>query len=93
MWRSIYIAAIAYGCGAPGWDGYRPVTLDRPLQAFYRQVNAAADQGRSLLVAANAARSAYVRAYVARVEKQFHVSKEATLTVGGGEGAGGSAVP
>ena len=80
MWRSIYLAAIAYGCGAPGWDGYRPATLDSPLQAFYRQVNVAADQGRAVLVAASAARSTYVNAYVARVKKQLRILPDEALT-------------
>jgi hypothetical protein len=87
MWRSIYMAAIAYACGAPGWDGYRPTTLDRPLQAFYRQVNVAAEQGRAVLMAANAARSAYINAYLARAEKQLHVSKEALTAAGVEQGA------
>jgi hypothetical protein len=82
MWRSVYMAAIVYACGAPGWDGYRPATLDRPLQAFYRQVNTAAEQGRTLFGAANAARGAYVKAYLTRAEKQLHVPNEALAVVG-----------
>jgi len=87
MWRSVYMAAIAYACGAPGWDGYRPAALDRPLQAFYQQVNRAAGQGHALLVAANAARSAYVKAYLARAEKQLHVPKEEPAAVAAGDGS------
>jgi hypothetical protein len=85
MWRSLYMAALAYACGAPGWDGYRPAAVDRPLQIFYQQINVAATQGRTLLVAANAARSTYVKAYLARAEKQLHVSKEALTPIGAGD--------
>jgi hypothetical protein len=87
MWRSLYMAAIVYACGAPGWDGYRPAALDRPLQIFYQQVNVAVAQGSTLLVAANAARSVYARAYVARAGKQLHVSEQALTAIGAGDGS------
>jgi hypothetical protein len=76
------MAAIAYAWGAAGWDGYRPAVLDRPLQAFHRQVNLAGEQGRSLLVAANSLRSSYVNAILAQAKKQLHIPKESTMTGG-----------
>jgi hypothetical protein len=87
MWRSMFMAAIVYGSGGPGWDGYRPAALDRPLQAFYRQVNVAAEQGRTLFVAANAARGAYVKAYLTRAERQLRIPKEG-LSAGADQGSG-----
>jgi hypothetical protein len=71
MWRSIYLAAIVYGCGHPVLDGYRPAVLDAPLQAFYQQVNRAAQEGQKVLASANDARAGYVRAYMATAEKQL----------------------
>ena len=40
MWRTLIVPLLAYGCGHPGLDGYRPALLDRPLQSFYGDVNA-----------------------------------------------------
>ena len=71
MWRSLCVAAIAYGCGHPGLDGYRPAALDRPLQALYQQVNKAAQEGQRVLASANDARAGYFKAYVGRAEKQL----------------------
>ena len=65
------MAAIAYGCGHPALDGYRPTMLDRPLQAFYQDVNVTAREGRKVLVSVNDARAAYLKAYVDRAEKQL----------------------
>lgn len=71
MWRSLCVAAIAYGCGNPGLDGYRPAALDRPLQSFYQQVNQAAQEGQRVLASVNGASASYVSAYVSRAEKQL----------------------
>jgi hypothetical protein len=71
MWRSLCMAAIAYGCGHPGLDGYRPTALDAPLQAFYRQVNVAAQEGQKMLASVNDARSRYFKAYMVSAEKQL----------------------
>jgi hypothetical protein len=73
MWRSLGLAAIAYGCGHPGLDGYRPAMLDAPLQAFYQQVNKAAQEGQKVLASANDARASYFKAYVTSAEKQLRV--------------------
>jgi hypothetical protein len=78
MWRGLWvlaIAAIAYGCGHPGLDGFRPATLDAPLQAFYQQVNKAALDGQRLLVGANETRAAYFKAYMGRAQKQLHAAE------------------
>ena len=71
MWRTILVAAAAYLCGYPALDGYRPKALDAPLQAFYRQMNRAGQEGRAALETANIARANYFRAYMSRAEKQL----------------------
>ena len=75
MWRSMYLAAIVYGCGHPVLDGYRPAALDVPLQAFYQQVNRAALEGQKVLASANDARASYVKAYMATAEKQLRAAE------------------
>jgi hypothetical protein len=76
MWRIMCVVAVAYGCGHPGLDGFRPVGLDAPLQAFYKQVNKAAQDGQRLLVSANESRASYFKAYVGRAQKQLHTAAE-----------------
>jgi hypothetical protein len=71
MRRSLCTAAIAYGCGYPILDGYRPALVDLPLQAFHRQVDLAAEEGGRAFVSLNRAREVYVKAYLARAEKQL----------------------
>ena len=69
------MVAIAYACGHPGLDGYRPAVLDAPLQAFYQQVNKAAVDGQRLLVSANESRATYFKAYVGSAKKQLHAAE------------------
>jgi hypothetical protein len=75
MWRTLFstlcVAAIFYGFGNPGLDGYRPAALYAPLQAFHRQVNSAAQEGQRALASANEARASYLKAYMGRAEKQL----------------------
>ncbi len=71
MWRSLCVAAIAYGCGHPGLDGYRPAALNAPLQAFYQQVNKAGLEGQRALASVNNARASFFKAYLGRAEKQL----------------------
>jgi hypothetical protein len=71
MWRALCTAAIIYGCGHPGLDGYRPAALDAPLRAFYQHVNQAGVEGQKVLASANSARAEYVKAYMGRAEKQL----------------------
>jgi hypothetical protein len=75
MWRSLCVAAIAYGCGHPGLDGYRPAALDAPLQAFYQQVNKAGQSGQRALASVNDARASYLKAYMGRAEKQLRATQ------------------
>jgi hypothetical protein len=46
MWRMFVTTCIAYGCGHPVHDAYRPAVFDRPLQAFHATVNIAALEGK-----------------------------------------------
>lgn len=46
MWRVFATTCIAYGCGHPVHDAYRPAAFDRPLQAFHETVNIAALEGK-----------------------------------------------
>jgi hypothetical protein len=71
MWQSLCIVVIAYGCGHPVLDGYRPAMLDAPLQGFYRQVNKAGQEGQRALSSVNDARASYLKAYLGRAEKQL----------------------
>jgi len=71
MWRSLCAAAIIYGSGHPGLDGYRPAALDAPLHAFYQQVNKAGLEGQKVLASANSVRAEYIKAYMGRAEKQL----------------------
>ena len=49
MWRTLISASLVYGCGHPNLEGYRPALLDRALQSFHQEVNAAARDGEKLL--------------------------------------------
>lgn len=71
MWRTLIVAAVIYGFGYPGLDGYRPAALDAPLQAFYQQVNKAGQEGEKVLASVNSARAGYFKAYMGRAEKQL----------------------
>jgi hypothetical protein len=71
MWRALLAAAIAYACGHPKLDGYRPAALNVPLQAFYQQVNLAAHAGRQALTSFGRGHSRYVDDYVTRAERQL----------------------
>jgi hypothetical protein len=71
MWRGLIAAAIVYGSGHPTFDGYRPAPLDRPLQAFYQEVNSAAGESRRALAKMDDARIEFMRTYIDRAEKQL----------------------
>jgi len=45
MWRTVLTAVIAYGYGAPQFDGSRPASFDRPLQTFHAEIDNAARVG------------------------------------------------
>jgi hypothetical protein len=71
MWRALLAAAIAYACGHPKLDGYRPAALNLPLQAFYQQVNLAAHVGQQALLSIGRQHSHYINDYVTRAERQL----------------------
>jgi hypothetical protein len=79
MWRSVLVAAIVYGCGIPGLDGYRPAALDAPLQAFYQQVNKAGQESQKVLASLNEARAGYFSIYMKRAGKQLRAAEGAAL--------------
>jgi hypothetical protein len=71
MWRSLCLVAIVYVCGTPLLDGLRPAAFDAALQAFYRQVNLAGQEGQKALANINEARASFFKAYTRRAEKQL----------------------
>jgi hypothetical protein len=75
MWRTLIVAAIFYGFGYPGLEGYRPAALNTALQAFYQQVNRAGQEGQKALASLNSARASYLKAYMGRAEKQLRAAQ------------------
>ena len=50
MGRVLFLTVLIYGYGDPGFDGHRPLVLDRPLRDFHRAVdNAGRDVQRALV--------------------------------------------
>jgi hypothetical protein len=41
MGRVLFLTALIYCYGDPGFDGHRPASLDRPLRDFHRAVDRA----------------------------------------------------
>jgi hypothetical protein len=72
MWRSVVMAVLVYAYGHPSFDGYRPAALDKPLQAFYVDVNKAAVAGRYALGRIDDDRAVhYLKTYVDNVEAEL----------------------
>ncbi len=72
MWRSLLAAIAVYTYGHPGFDGYRPGSLDRPLQTFHREVNLMARDGQRVLATLDDARSMrYLEGYIERMDSQL----------------------
>ncbi len=75
MWRSLFAASVVYASGHPSLDGYRPTLLDRPLQGFYRDVNATARDGQNALATLDDARCMrYLKGYIARMDAQLRAA-------------------
>ena len=51
MGRALLIVALIYCYGDPGFDGHRPLALDRPLRHLHRTVDIAAANVQRVLVA------------------------------------------
>ncbi len=72
MWRTLIAASLVYGCGHPNFEGYRPALLDRALQSFHQEVNAAARDGEKVLASIDDTRwMRYLKGSVARAEAQL----------------------
>jgi hypothetical protein len=72
MWRTLIAASLAYGCGHPRLDGYRPPLLDRPLQSFHQDLNAVARDGQKALAGFDGSRYlGYLQVYVTRIDAQL----------------------
>ncbi len=72
MWRTLIAASLVYGCGHPNFEGYRPALLDRALQSFHQEVNAAARDGEKMLASIDDTRfMRYLKDSVARAEAQL----------------------
>jgi hypothetical protein len=58
MGRFLLITALLYAYGDSGFDGHRPVKLDRPLRNFHRTVDMTARDAQRALVAIDSGRTA-----------------------------------
>jgi hypothetical protein len=75
MWRSVLAAIAVYAYGHPGFDGYRPAALDRPLQAFHQEINHVARDGQRALSTLDDARSMrYLKGYIVQMEAQLRAA-------------------
>jgi hypothetical protein len=75
MWRTALAAALVssvYGYGHPGFEGYRPAVLDRPLQAFHTEINQIARDGHRIISNLDNTRAAHaLRTYVEQADSQL----------------------
>jgi Protein of unknown function (DUF962) len=71
MWRVLVTTWIAYGCGHPVLEGYRPAIFDRPLQSFHENVNAAAQEGKKGLASLSEGPIRFLKGYITRVDAQL----------------------
>jgi hypothetical protein len=76
MLRTLFAAAAVYICGIPALDQVRPTFLDKPIEAFYVEVNRAAQDGRHALAPLADGRAMhYLKAYIANVKAHLHSGK------------------
>jgi hypothetical protein len=72
MWRTALVAAAVYGSGHPGFEGYRPTALERPLQAFHTEINQIARDGHRIISNLDNTRAAHaLRTYVEQADSQL----------------------
>jgi hypothetical protein len=76
MWRTVLTAILAYGFGHPYFDGSRPATFDRPLQAFHIQVDNAARVGWQKFLVIEDRVMRFAIGAAARVEEQVNRSSD-----------------
>jgi hypothetical protein len=71
MWRSVLATVLVYGYGYPAFDGYRPGSLDQPLQIFHAEVQKAAVMGIVALQGIDQQRAlGYVRVFTDQFEAE-----------------------
>jgi hypothetical protein len=72
MWRTLLTAALVYGSGHPGLDGWRPSLLDGPVQSFHQLINTAASDGKKMIAdLGDSPGMRCLRDYIASVEAQL----------------------
>ena len=72
MWRTAFLAALAYGYGHPVLEHYRPAVLDRPMQAFHAEVNNVAREGyRAVSTLDNTRVGRLLRSYIVSVDQKL----------------------
>jgi hypothetical protein len=75
MWRTALAAALVssvYGYGHPGFEGYRPAMLDRPLQAFHTEINQIARDGQRVIASLDNTRAALaLRSYIQQADTRL----------------------
>lgn len=77
MLRTLIAAVTVYGYAQPGFDGYRPAFLDKPLQAFSVTIDSGAQQSQRALAVFNKARLwHYADVFIERVRAEWHSTKK-----------------
>jgi hypothetical protein len=72
MFRVLIAATAVYAVGYPGFDGYRPAALDKPLQRFHTEVDLAARDGRRAIATLDDARAMrYLKRYIDTMDAQL----------------------
>jgi hypothetical protein len=73
MIRTFTLAVALYAYGQPCCHDYRPAMLDRPVQAFYADVNSVARQARRALALVNDPRTKqYFTSYLTVIGQQLN---------------------
>jgi hypothetical protein len=77
MLRTLIAAVTIYGYAQPGFDGYRPAFLEKPLQAFSGEINSGAQTGRRAIAVFEKARLwHYADTFIERVRAEWSAAKK-----------------